>query len=521
MSGGFVIQSNKDFFPEPEDDVMDSIFNQYERVIIESIISSFGLDFILKDNHGGDVDTIHNVRQIGKDENMTYKNTSNKSNYENRGKYNSGEYHNDKRYIEKNRQIKRDKENGNLYDTYTGDKIKRNDKSDLDHTISAKEIHDDSGRVLAGIKGIDLANSNENLNVTNPHTNRTKKADSMDDFLNKYGDEYTDEQKTNMKKKDEIARKSYEAKLAKTYYTSPQFAKDVTFAAGSVGVRMGLRQALGFVFAEMWFAVKEELEKVDKDFDFDFGKLLTAIGNGIKGGFENAKIKYKELFEKLKEGAIAGVLSSLTTTLCNIFFTTAKNVVKVIRQSYASLVQAGKVLFINPDNLPFGERIRAIVKILATGASVVAGSLIVEVINKTPIASVPIIGDVIQSFCGIFVTGILSCTLLYFFDRSEIMNKLVRALNNIHTIETEVNYFYRQAEYFEKYAAELINIDIDKFKEETLMYSNIVDDLTESKTEEELNTLLKKAFKLIGVSIPWEGDFESFMSNENSILVFE
>ena len=519
MIGSFVIQSNNGFSPESEDEVMDSIFKQYERVIIESLISSFALDFLVKDQHGGDVDTIHNVRQIGKDEDMTYKNKTNQSNYENRGEYNSHEYHSDKQYIEKNRQIKRDKESGMLYDSYKGEKIGINEKSDLDHTISAKEIHDDPGRVLAGLKGTDLANSEENFNATNPHTNRTKKADSMLEHLDKYGNEYTDEQKSNMKKRDAIARKSYEAKLAKSYYTSPQFVKDVSFAAGNVGVRMGIRQALGFVFTEMWFAVKEEFEKVGKE--FDFGKLLTAIGNGIKRGFENAKEKYKELFEKFKEGAIAGALSSLTTTLCNIFFTTAKNVVKVIRQSYASIVQAGKILFINPDNLPFGERIRAMVKILATGASVVAGSLVAEALSKTPIAGIPIFGDIIQTFCGALVTGILSCTLLYFFDRSEIMNKLVCTLNKIQTIDTEVDYFCRQAEYFEKYAAELMSIDLDKFKEEILMYSNIVSELTESKNEEELNTLLKQALNLIGVQIPWEGDFDNFMNNKNLVMVFE
>jgi len=519
VTGSFAIRSNKGFSPEPEDNVMDSIFKQYERVIIESLISSFGLDFLVEDQHGGDVDTIHNVRQIDKEGEMTYKNKRNQSNYENRGDYNSGEYHRDKCYIEKNRHVKRDKEGGNLYDTYTGEKIRMNEKSDLDHTISAKEIHDDRGRALAGLKGTELANREENLNPTNPRTNRTKKADSMDVFLEKYGDEYTDEQKINMQKKDVIARKSYEAKLANAYYTSPQFAKDVTFAAGNVGVKMGFRQALGFVFAEIWFAVKEEFEKIGKE--FDFGKLLTAVGNGIKRGFENAKGKYKKLFEKFKEGAIAGALSSFTTTLCNIFFTTAKNVVKVIRQSYASIVQAGKVLFINPDSLPFGERMRAVVKILATGASVVVGSLTVEALSKTPIAGIPIIGDTIQNFCGALVTGILSCTLLYFFDRNEIMNKLVRALDNIHTIDKEVNYFYRQAEYFENYAAELMNIDLNQFKEETLMYSNIVSDLTESKNDEELNILLKKALSLIGVQIPWEGDFDNFMNNKNQILVFE
>ena len=51
-----------------------SIFQQYEKVIIDSLITSFGLDFIIQDQHGGDVDTIHNVRQIGVDELMKYKN---------------------------------------------------------------------------------------------------------------------------------------------------------------------------------------------------------------------------------------------------------------------------------------------------------------------------------------------------------------------------------------------------------------------------------------------------------------
>ena len=53
-----------------------SIFQQYEKVIIDSLITSFGLDFIIQDQHGGDVDTIHNVRQIGVDELMKYKNSS-------------------------------------------------------------------------------------------------------------------------------------------------------------------------------------------------------------------------------------------------------------------------------------------------------------------------------------------------------------------------------------------------------------------------------------------------------------
>ncbi len=506
---------------QPDEPVVDGIFKQYERVIIESLITSFGLDFMIKDQHGGDVDTIHNVRQIGTDSEMTYKNKKNETAYNNKGEYNSAEYHQDSRYIQKNRQVKEDKVAGKLKDSYTNEKIQRNQKTDLDHTISAKEIHEDRGRVLSGLKGTDLANSDENLNVTNPHTNRTKKADPMDKFLEKHGDEYTDEQKATMREKDSIARKSYEAKLAKAYYTSPQFIKDTAKSSAVLSVKMGAKQVIGFIFSEMWFACKDEFDKVNKFGAASFADFIKALGRGIKIGFQNAKSKYKELIQKFIDGSVAGALSSLTTTLCNIFFTTAKNFVKIIRHTYASLVQAAKVLILNPDNYTFGERIRATMKILSTGASVVVGVAVSEAIDATPIGKIPVLGEIIQTFCGTLVSGILSCTLLYYLDRSEIMNKLFNFLDNIHSIETEIDYFKRQAEYFEQYAAELMQIDLEAFKKEEAMYSAVAEKIENATTEKELNTVLKDAVKTLGINIPWgDQDFDSFMKDKNSTLRF-
>ncbi len=523
MNNSYIIDAGSRFNPEPNENIMINIFKQYENVIIESLITSFGLDFLIKDQYGGDVDTIHNIRRIGKDGQMTYKNSSNQANYDNRGEYNSYVYHSDKRYIDKNREFSDQKQAGTLKDAYTGEKIARNEKSDLDHVISAKEIHDDAGRVLSGLCGTDLANRTENLQATNPHTNRSKKADSMNEFINKKENEYTDSQKDNMLRLDAQSRKSYEAKLAKAYYTSPKFAKDVASAAGKVSAQMGLRQALGFVFAEIWFAIKKEFVDIKIDLNLDLGEFFTAIGNGIKHGFANAKEKYNELFSRFFSGTIAGCLSSLTTTLCNIFFTTAKNVVNIIRQSYASLVQALKVLFINPDNLPFGERMRACAKILATGASIVVGVIVSEAIEKTPIGLIPVIGDIIKTFCGTLVTGVMSCTLLYFLDRSQIINKLVNTLNGIHTISTIVNYYRQQAAYFEEYAAKLMEIDINKFRNEIAIYSTIAANIENVKTEEDLNAILKNAIRTIGFKIPWEeyGNFDNFMNNKNAVIIFE
>ena len=78
--------------------------------------------------------------------------------------------------------IARQRKAGMLKDAYTGEDIPANGTSDLDHVVSAKEIHDDRGRSLAGLKGTDLANSDENLQATNRLTNRTKKTDDMVDI---------------------------------------------------------------------------------------------------------------------------------------------------------------------------------------------------------------------------------------------------------------------------------------------------------------------------------------------------
>lgn len=88
MSFNYVKEVQANFEVDVNEDVTDLLFDQFEKVIIESIITSFGLDFLLiKDRHAGDVDTVHNVRQIGKDAEMIYKNEQNRVDYDERGKY--------------------------------------------------------------------------------------------------------------------------------------------------------------------------------------------------------------------------------------------------------------------------------------------------------------------------------------------------------------------------------------------------------------------------------------------------
>ena len=141
----------------------------------------------------------------------------------------------------------------------------------------------------------------------------------------------------------------------------------------------------------------------------------------------------------------------------------------------------------------------------------------------TPIGNLGTTGDSIKDFCGVFVTGIMSCTLLFYIDRSETFNKLVRSLDKIHTIDSDINYFKNWALYFEEYAARLIDIDIDKFKTETSIFTGIAQKLDSLKDDVELNKTLRDTYVACGIQLPWKdyADFSSFMEDKSAHLVFE
>ena len=532
-----------------EESIYDTLFKQYERVVLESLITSFGLDMLMGDKHGGDVDTIHNVRQIGSDPKMTYKNKQNEKAYNDRGEYNHKAYHSDDRFTSKSREAKRKyNESGEkVKDAYTGDDLERTTSSsvpkdkraELDHVIECKGIHDDRGRVLADISGIDLANDIDNLAWTNKSLNASMGSwarHKNDEYRKKYGcdapldevgiDAYLKEHpdidsetQQRMREQYDKSRKNYEKKIAKEYYTSKKFFGDTAIAAGKLSFKMGVKAALGVVFAELWFAARDEIASIAS-----YGaELFNAIGRGIKKGFENAKAKYKELWHKFLDGAIAGILSSLVTTLTNIFFTTAKNVVRIIRQSWSTLVEATKILLFNPACLRFGERIRAASKILGTGACVLTGMLVTDAISKTPLGTIPFAGEIAATFCGTLITGIMSCSLLYLLDRNETINKIVRQLDNLPTIENYINYAKEQARMLEQYAAEVYSLNVDMFRKETALIVHALECISNNMSDLQLMTFLHESYATLNINIPWGNDrsLNNFMNDKSLTLQFK
>lgn len=508
-----------------EQTVFSEMWNAYRGVIMRSIVTSFGLDFIVKDQHGGDVDTIRSVRETGQ-----YKNPQNAADYETRGEYNSIPFHTDEAYTSTVRAARESHAffddayvpgnriyYGNASDLRRTSDSGTNQKANLDHVISTKEIHEDRGRILAGLDEVEQANKDSNLKFTNERLNKSMREMSIEEYIQyraNRGDPLPDDVVAQMRERDSVARQEYERSIREAYYSSDKFIRDAGAAAAQRGLEMGLRQAIGFVFIEIWCACEDEIKALPSG--ITFGDCARAVGTGIKKGLENTRSKHKELVTQIEQGFTAGALASLTTTLINVFLTTDKNTVRYIRQGYTTVVQVGNILLINPDDLLLGDQLKSAMVTLTTGASVIAGTAVGNQIAKTPIGQHAQVGMVVQNFCASLVSGLISCTLLIMVDRSQFISDLVAKMNVYGSIDHEIR---ETSAAFVAIAAELAQYDIAEFSAEVSRFSDIANQMLHAD-DEQLHELLLDLFDDLGIPLPWEGNFDAFMGNEANALVF-
>ena len=500
--------------------VFSEMWKAYRGVVLRSIVTSFGLDFIVKDQHGGDVDTIRGVRESNQ-----YKNPENAAAYENRGEYDGIVYHRDEAYANMVREA-RDSHaffddayvpgNRIYYGKAAGLGTER--KANLDHVIAAHEIHEDRGRILAGKDGVQLANSPTNLQFTNEKLNKSMGDMSIEEYIQwrtKRGEPLPDDVAAQMREKDSKARKEYERSISEAYYSSDRFIHDVGVAAAKRGLEMGIRQALGFVFVEIWCACEDELKLIPSGSTFE--DCMKAVSIGMRKGYRNTKLKYKDLLSQFGQGLLSGALASLITTLINIFVSTDKNTVRYIRQIFTVVVQTGNILLFNPDDLLLGDQLKAAMVSLTTGASVIAGTAVGNQIAKTPLGKDKTVGIYVQSFCASLVSGLISCTFLIMIDRSKFIREIVTKLNVYGSLDYEIR---ESTNAFAAIAAEVAEYDIKEFSREVAKYDEYSKSILASN-DDELRDVLLNVFKMLGIPLPWSGDFDEFMGNPANHLVFE
>lgn len=516
---------------------------ELHQLLVKNLVTSFGLDFLLlEDKKGGDVDTTHNVRQ------GIWATEVEKNRYEQRGDYNSVDYHKHPDYIARGRADKLQQYNDQLEDNYTKTgNLGHNNPRDLDHTISAKEIHNDAARVLAGIKGEHLANQDANLNSTHSGINRTKQDKSVEDFLNtlpntiasreqklsnlqakldtmpqtnsKDQHDYRELEATIKQKQDSLeqlkdvdpdemraldkkARDQYDSQINLTYYTSTKFFASTLSSATSAGFRMGLRESLGLILAELWFELRSEIPLVLSKYKSK-STSVVALLDDFKRVFlqvvERIKKRFKDILSTFKDSFIGGFFASITSTILNAFLTTTKLWGKIIRESWSNLVKIIKLAFFNPDNLSLGQLNKACFKIVALSTGVIIGSVLHSVLASS--LAFPF-GAEINSFISAFVGGVITLGLNYFLDSSPSMQKLWAFLDTVKSKHEKLLDYYKAIN--QELDAYLVNLSAIEFNFDANEIALFVNSLADTNSELERNIMLTKQLEQRDIKIPFE-----------------
>lgn len=512
--------------------------------VVKSLCSSFGLDFLLfEDKVGGDVDTIHNVRQ------GIYATKVENDKYVNKSSYNTHDYHQDKRQSNPNNEESRYKQKNNLdgilqnegrlYDPYMNRYLDNSKKRNLDHIISAKEIHEDAGRILAELDGVELANQSSNFNSTLEVINKSKNAKSMQEFieyipkkisnleseiktleqkkstiglsekeinrLEKFNEDvevFKNFDKEAALKLDKEAREKYNYQVNQAYYKGSKFLGNALHTSLNSGVKMGMRQAIGLVLAEVWFELREQLPVIINQckIKFEMSDFLIKIKVTLENIWKRVSARFQDLLVSFKDGFLGGLFASVTTTVVNIFFTTQKAMGKLIRECWQTIIQVTKLITFNPDNLAVGDLAKEVTRLIGLAVNVAIGTIVhqhlVNLISALPF------GVYIASFLSALVAGILTVGFSYFLDYSEIMQKVWSYLNSLKSKYQFTLEFYQQinAE-LDEYLIELSKIEFNLDADELYIFSQ---SLASANSEYERGLVLAAEAQRRNIELPFE-----------------
>lgn len=454
---------------------LNELLNQYRSVVLNSLLTAFGLDQLLfRDKDGGNVQTIHNAEQ------HVYANET----FHQRGEkaYDRDDYA-PQSYM--NARRKSDfQANEHIYDCYTGRELPKDGRAHLEHIVSAKENYDRTDlRILFSKEEMSkVINGENNTAYINSGMNESKSKKPLKEWeaqtsrkdKTKTNGEYYDVNSEKAHVADERARKSIDQDVArkKLAHYSSSMAKDGLKQGG----QMAIRQALGVIFTEVAATVMDEVPNIIKQLrsNFSVENFFKKIGELVSNAFERVKAKMGDVLEAIKTGFTSGVFTSIITTVINMLATTAKNIVRLIRQAMVSITEAVRIFFFDKEKRTTGERVIAASKVLMAGASIVLGVLVEQSLSSfletTGIAAIPVIGgalvEIIPIFIGTLLTGLLSVTFLYYMDHAESIQKLIAFIDRISEdcFDRSVKTINEANRLLDEFIAELCSIDLGKLR---------------------------------------------------------
>ena len=304
---------------------------------------------------------------------------------------------------------------------------------DLDHVVSVKEIHgdpkihlalgQDKGEATADVTRIrEVANSDENLALTNMSANRSK----GEKDLKEWSEEKRKDGSTNAEKFDLdeqlVEQKYQEAKKHINDTANKALLKKQTTellqSGGAQAVKQGMCQALGLLLTELVNGLFNEFKVLIKH-GVEAGKTLFGeIRERLARVIDLVVKKIPDAVSQMFQGGVSGFMSNLLTFLINSFLSTAKRFVTVIREGLLGLFRAFKMIFFPPTHMTSDQALQEGLKILTAVVITSVGLLLTETMGGF-MATVPFLkpfADLITPVLIGIMTGLLSAFLAYQID---------------------------------------------------------------------------------------------------------
>lgn len=229
--------------------------------------------------------------------------------------------------------------------------------------------------------------------------------------------------------KDKEARKYVYGEIDTA--TLKKYSTELLSTGGKDAAKMAAYSAIGVILRELVAGLFEEIRATFKNNGESLKEIFVRFKERLQKILANIKAKWKDILGGSIEAGIMAFCSNIVVFVINLFFTTLKRVVSVIRAGFVSIVQAAKILVNPPKDMPKDEVGFATLKILTTGLIGALSLGLAEGIEKlllsvpvlTPIMAFPVpiinetIGTILSTTLSAIIGGLLSTIAIYYMDK--------------------------------------------------------------------------------------------------------
>lgn len=289
----------------------------------------------------------------------------------------------------------------------------------VDHVNSVKSLYEDDFVSLYGGATQeahdqtmrDIANSEQNFASTSEHINKIKKEHKLSQTAEENPELELDPKKITVKQAEaDCAKNKYLFKNA-IGEKSKELVKGVGKSTVAATGKMLVGKAIKITISETVIEFQEKNE----------GKLIDRVKRVICNILERGKLELSHIWQDIKKFAVDNAISEIVNLILNYFVSTVKNVFKLIRCLFGSIVSAFKIIF--DSTLPQEERLFESLKIISAGIAMATGTMLNELIAKAIATNIPFLagfaGDIAAVVSGL-ISSILSALVLMSFDRYKV-----------------------------------------------------------------------------------------------------